>query len=215
MKGFIRILEAIIASLILLATISFFFSVPSETDWDVALLQTDIQDSLIVMDKRNLQNYIINNDKTSIRNELATLLPSTVDFSVILEGIPNPEIFISCACADTDLRTIIQVDVNDKIKFKNREITIRFKNEPIENIDPRADIFFIFGYQDLTLVRSSVDKFLDGGGTIFMLADLPATLDASTEEIFGLQTTTSSGTTTANFYDTTSASTISFKIFDY
>ena len=46
MKGFIRILEAIISSLILIAVLPFFLVQPSESEWGNIALQTNALDTL-------------------------------------------------------------------------------------------------------------------------------------------------------------------------
>ena len=217
MKGFVRILEAIVASIILLSSLSYFFTISAQTNWNTALLQTNVEDTLATMDKTVLQDYIIENNKIAIENKLRSLLPDTVGFSTKLVGIPNPEIFIGCDCSDqeiNDLKRILRLDPNDTIRFKERTITIKVKNESISSIDPRTNILFLFGYEDLTASRPFIDRFLERGGSTFMFAKID-NLDANLKEIFGLEEVTLGIENAADFYDTLLPANISSKIFDY
>ncbi len=219
MKGFIRILEAILASLILISSLSYFFATPSKTKWDVALLQANVEDTLLVLDKSNLQDLIIANNKTEISNRIRLLLPDTIDFSVLVSGMPNPEIFIGCNCSNqeiTSLKQILGLDSNDMIRLKERSITVKVKNESIDNIDKRTDILFLFDYEDLTPNRPYINDFLVDGGTVFMLAQIGLNpIDTNLKEIFGLEAIEPSATKEGEFYDTQSPSNTSFRIFDY
>ncbi len=220
MKGFVRILEAIIASMILLSSLSYFFTVSALTDWDTALLQADVEDTLISMDKTVLSEYIKSNDKTAVYNTLRTLLPDTVDFSVDIVGIPNAEIFIGCNCSEQEIsdlkQKILKLNPDDIVYFKDRSITIKVKNESINNIDPRTNILFLFDYEDLTPNRPFIDPFLSRGGTIFMFGRInPNPVDINLREIFGLEEVLPGGPETAEFYDVLSPANVSFKIFDY
>lgn len=220
MKGFVRILEAIIASLILLSSLSYFFTISSSNDWDITLLQADVQDTLVSMDRTVLQAYLKDNDKVAIESTLRSLLPDTVDFSTTVEGLPNADIFIGCNCTAQEIddlkQDILRLSPDDTISFKDRNITIRVKNESINNIDPRTNILFLFGYEDLTPNRPFIDPFLARGGTIFMLARIdPNPLDQNLKEIFGLEEVNPSGSKLAIFYDTLSPENVSFKVFDY
>ena len=221
MKGFVRILEAVIASLILLSSLSYFFTISAPTDWDVVLLQADVEDALTSMDKTFLQDYITANNKTAIENMTRSLLPETVDFSSAIEGIPNADIFIGCNCSEQEIsdlkQRILRLNAEDMIRFKNRNITIKVKNESINNIDPRTNILFLFGYEDLTPNRPFIDLFLARGGAMFMLAriDPQYPLDDDMVQIFGLEEVLPSGQKTARFYDVFSPANVSFRIFDY
>mgnify|MGYP001565566033 CR=1 FL=1 len=217
MKGFIRILESVIASLILLSSLSYFFTASPHSSWDTALLQTDVQDALAAMDRSVLQDNIIANNKAGMENGIRALLPDTVDFSTTIEGIPNPEIFVGCQCTGqeiNDLKQILRLDASDMIRFKERNIAVKIKVESFESIDARTNILFLFGYEDLTPNRAFIDRFLARGGTIFMLARIE-NLDANLREIFGLEEALPSGSKTAEFYDTQSPANVSFRIFDY
>ena len=220
MKGFVRILEAIIASLILLSSLSYFFTISSSNDWNLALLQADVQDALVSMDKTVLQIYLKDNDKVAIESTLRSLLSDTVDFSTTVEGLPNADIFIGCNCTAQEVddlkQDILRLNPDDTISFKDRNITIRVKNESINNIDPRTTILFLFNYEDLTPNRPFLDPFLARGGTVFMLAQLEGnTIDQTTKEIFGLEEQNPASSTLAIFYDTLSPENVSSTIFDY
>ncbi|MBI4163010.1 MAG: hypothetical protein HY513_04970 [Candidatus Aenigmarchaeota archaeon] len=64
MKGFIKIFEAIIASLILLVSLTFFFvPLTKPTSWDKTLLQLSVQDALGALSASgNLTDYVKSDD---------------------------------------------------------------------------------------------------------------------------------------------------------
>ena len=83
MKGIIKILEAIIASIILITTISFFITVERTTRWDTALFQTKMQDTLSSLDRSgNLELYVKNYDKEGFENLIKNTTGRTTDFSL-------------------------------------------------------------------------------------------------------------------------------------
>ena len=190
MKGFIRILEAIISSLILIAVLPFFLVQPSESEWGNIALQTNALDTLAVLQKTTrLETYVKNNDVAALNSELIRLLPKAADFSVEVSGIPNPVILVGCVCTSTEIDDLENLLWPLNFQYKERQISIRVSNMTMNTVDPRTRVLFIFGYLNLTPYKSILTQFLESGGTIFMFTDLTSsqTQDGILNTTFGLK----------------------------
>ena len=182
MKGFIRILEALVASIILLSSLSYFFKVrTSETGWDYALLEMRARDALAVLHTSGLlENFIRFNNVTGLEQTLSKLLPESVMFSTEIEGLPKPMIRIGCNCSDEEieeLKTMLHINLsNDKIiTFNSRNITFGYVKINLSDLRKKAseiDVLLFFGYRNLSPYRSSVENFLKQDKGIFAIADL-------------------------------------------
>ena len=192
MKGIVKILEAIIASIILITTISFFINVERTTRWDTALFQTKMQDTLSSLDRSgSLESYIKNYDKEGFENLIKNTTGRTTDFSISIDGIPDSEIVIACNCTNAEinnLKTIINITTNDYFFYKTRRINITINQVNITDIN-NEDILFIFGYKNLTQYSTQINNFLQKDHTIFMFSSLTQTQvnDRIMNETFGLQ----------------------------
>ncbi len=219
MKGFIRIIEAIISSLILIAVLPFFLIAPSESEWGNIALQTNALDILMVLQKNtSLETYVKNNDIAALNSQLVKLLPKTADFSVEISGIPNPVILVGCICTTTQIDDLENLLWPTDFQYKERQISIRISNMTMGTIDPRTRVLFIFGYLNLTPYQNALTLFLEGGGTIFMFTDLTSvqTQDGIMNTTFGLKWNSiiSSGVS-ANFFVPEDTTKISHKISGY
>lgn len=200
MKGFVRILEAVVASVILIASLSAFFTIPKKSDWDVALLQVQASDALVSLAKSGvLERHIRANDAAGMNTDLRRLVGETRDFSVTVEGMPNPLILMECVCTPEealDVKAMFGIPADrDEVTFpyKGRTITIRGREATLDEAgtDPRAHIIFVYGYEDLQSggqLRPTVRAFLERGGTLFMFSDLTQAQieDGVMDAVFGL-----------------------------
>src|SRR3989338_10435386 len=117
MKGFIKIFEAIIASLILLASLSFFFSMPLADQQDYRSIRVGAEDLVFSMDKNGtLGKYIFTNNKTALADMLSKFLSKSADFSVGIKNVPNPDIYIAALSAED--RDRVNNIAGDEIIFK-------------------------------------------------------------------------------------------------
>lgn len=216
MKGFIRILEAIISSLLLIAVLPFFLSGPAESGWGSAILQTQALDALSALQKnRTLEIYVRNNDVQGLNRELARLIPKTTDFSIEINGIPNPVILVGCICTSAQLQSLEDLLWPLEFSYKRRQISIRISNMTMNTIDPRTRVLFIFGYVNLIQYRTTLTRFLENGGTVFMFTDLtkPQTEDGVMNVTFGLRWNEAlSAGGAAGFYTPQDVTRISHKI---
>jgi hypothetical protein len=210
MKGFVRILEAVIASFVILISLSYFISAPASYDyWDASLLRIQAQDALASLYKSGLlENYIMNNDVDGINNTLTAMLPGTADFSVEIKGMPSTIIYIGCDCSDAELTSLENMlgktGGEIRLTYNGREIEIRVSKASIDNIDPRTDIYFMFDYTDLNPYKDKMNGFLQNCGTLFMLADFndrSEIEDGILDETFGLEWTSTIASISGKFYN--------------
>jgi len=179
MKGFIRILEAIIASIILLTSLTFFFKTEIRpTEWGDVLTKTRAEDLLYAMERNNtLQEAMLANDATKISGVIAGLdaLPPAIDWSLRIKGIPPPFIFIGCSCTQqgkTDLESRL-----DPLSFAyhGRPVEIRIQQGTVQELISREDtnVLLLTDYDpNLKLMERELNSFLERGGTIFIFSDL-------------------------------------------
>lgn len=220
MKGFIRILEALIASFIVLASLTYFLSAPVRyTPWGEVFLRIQAQDALVSLYKTNLlTRYVQENDIDALNGILTTLLPETADFSVEVVGIPNPIIYIGCDCSDAEINDLKNMSSPLDFVYKKRNISIRIKKESKDDMDPRTNIHFMFGYRDLKNYKKEMNEFLLNGGTIFMLSSLERNQveDGILNETFGLKwRETANPSNWGKFYNYDDVGKVSHRIANY
>lgn len=218
MKGFVRILEAIIASLILIAVLPFFFPKPAASEWTDVVLQTQAMDAVAALHKSGiLEAYVKSNDASSLNAEMNKLLPKTVDFSVEINGIPNPVILVGCVCTPEQLNDLEGILVPVDFTYRQRTVSIRVASMALDSIDPRTNVLLVFGYRNMTPYRSSLDKFLENGGTIFVFGDLTKsqTEDGIMNTTFGLTWDDALVSGPGRFSDPSNVTRASHRVFGY
>lgn len=228
-KGFIRIFEAIIASIILLSAFSAFLNpIKISSNWNNAVMQNQAEDVLAALYKNEtLNKFIITGDFDDLYIRIKNMLPATVDFTGEIVGIPNSEIRIGCACSDQEYNDMMNMLSPQSFKFKQRTIEFVLKKDTLANIanDNYTDVVFMFRLPADTEIPD-VEESLSKGKTMFALADVTSAYLASnpqTSAIFGLTWNSGGGNPSAisGFCDSNDACSpddptkISFKINNY
>lgn len=213
MKGFIKMIEAIIASVILLTSLSYFFSIDDlNLQWNRALLETEANDLISCMENSGLLwEYVRENNVSGMNEYIEDKLKMNIEFSINIEGIPKPIIRLGCyECSEEQVNETRQrlmpgsSEVSDYFLLDNREIQIR--------VNSTADLSDTY---DLILFYDSVpsdlgDYLEDGGNAIYM-----KNLSSSQEDYFDLEWSGASNTQTNSFFNTENASFVSEKISIY
>lgn len=177
MKGFAKIFEAVIASVIILASLTFFF-IPSfqESDWDDAALHTLANDALqSVYLNGSLTRFVKTDNTTPLIVSITDMLPKTVDFSLEVKGVANKIIYIACVdCLDADKDEMIRIFNTTEFSYKGRNISIRVELVQLatESIQSDTNILFFFNKTKIVTHQSKINQFLAGGGSVFLLSDL-------------------------------------------
>lgn len=177
MKGFAKIFEAVIASVILLASLTFFF-VPNvhESGWDKASLQALSQDVLqSAYFNGTLARYVKEDNATQLNTLISSMLPKTVDFSLEVKGIPNKIIYISCVdCDQTQLDNLSAILAPEDFSYKRQNISVRIENLSLasSSIPEGTNILFFFDKAKISAYENQTSAFMAGGGNVFLLSDL-------------------------------------------
>ncbi len=217
MKGFVQIIEVVIASVIVLSTASFFLpGYKASGEWDTISADITVKDALAVMHRSGmLDAYVKEDDASGMSKKLSSMLPSSVKHSAEITGVPNSRIYVGCISRCSDLREMVEPLA---FRFKGRKMQIIIQPMTPDNILPGTDAFFIYGYQDLSAYRQQIDAFLKNGGAIVLLGDVTQdniNSDSMLTEIFGLQWSGNSPSQVNKFYDTTDPTRLSYRVANY
>ena len=169
MKGFARILETVIASIIIFTSLSFFLPITiKQSSWDNALLEMRTQDAISAGYKSgSIAPYVKSNDNAMLRDFFEKLFLKSTDFSVQINGIPNPVIYVGCDCSDGQLS-----DIKDRLApltftYKGRPIEIRAERIAVTSIPDETNIILFMTAADLSNEyannRDSIDRFMENG----------------------------------------------------
>ena len=206
MKGFIKILEAMLASVILLASVSYFMtSVSYKPSWDDVYIKIQTRDVLMASYRNgSLLSGIQSNNINETYNTTSGLSKS-MDFVLGVDGIPNTQINLGCNCTTDEINILARMLWPLNFSFRNRIIRIAINPMSLSNIDPKTNVLFIFGYKDLKPFRNKINTFLDNGGTILVISDLnwSQVNDGIFNETFGLVWNGTLALTTSAIYNTT------------
>lgn len=180
MKGFVKILEAIIASIILLASLTFFF-IPNvqKSGWDDVALNVLAHDALeTAYLNGTISRFVKSDDTTPLIDSISSMLPQTVDFSIEVNGLPNKIILIACvdcpqsgANSADDLSSIL---FPNEFTYKRQNISIRVGtiNLATENIPDNTNILFFFDKTKISTYQTKINDFLNKGGSVFLLSEI-------------------------------------------
>lgn len=174
MKGFIKILEAIIASLILLVSLTFFFTPTLRPSlWDEATLHLSAMDAINTMHASgSLQNDVRNDNYADFNNRMFNLLPKTVDFYAEVLGIPKSTINVLCICSSSQLDNFQKKIGSNPFFYHDRLINIVFGTA--SNLDDASgkDIVLYLDYTELSDDKNRIISLLKNNTGFVMVANL-------------------------------------------
>ncbi|KHO47575.1 MAG: hypothetical protein QT00_C0002G0229 [archaeon GW2011_AR5] len=180
MKGFAKIFEAIVASIILLASLTFFFT-PNvqKSEWDSTSLQIMAEDALeSAYLNGTLARFVKTDNTTQLNAFFSEMLPKTVDFSIEVRGIPGKTINIACiGCSQTNLDDLSAIIANKDFTYKkkNTSINIQTLDLATQDVPEGAGILFFFDKSKIAVHQTKINDFLDTGGGVFLLSSLDST----------------------------------------
>jgi len=222
-KGFIKILEAIIASIILLGSVSYFFSTYIKpSSWSDVMLEIQARDTLITLDKAGyLRKFIQENNFSGIENYTKQMLPETVNFYFEIDGLPKNKIKIGCNCTDGEierLREMLHINASeDKIVvLKDRQIEFGIEQVSLDEVASTTnDIILFFGYKNLTNYESYIEKFFDNDKALVVIGNLSEAETNEYSKFFNLSWQAGSPNNDNKFNDLMSPKNISFHTANY
>jgi hypothetical protein len=220
MKGFIKILEAVLASLILLSSLTYFFLPAMHSRWNDAMLQTSAQDSIAVLYKNgSLERMIRDNDNENVTLVLKSLFPRTADFSIEINGIAKPNIHVGCLCSSKEKADLESILYPTLFKYNERSIDILVTNGSLDYLaNSDIDIIIFFVYRAFSSAeKDKIIQFLGNGKSLMMIANLTngQVNDGFINETFGLMTTAYTGTSSSSVFYKGDAGKPPFKISRY
>ena len=82
MKGFVRILEALISSIILFTSLTYFFTAYDYSFWNTASLRTLMQDAVSALYLGGaINDSFYSADPAGVKAALDSIMPPTTDYS--------------------------------------------------------------------------------------------------------------------------------------
>lgn len=216
MKSIVKMIEVVLASILMLTFVYAYFTIQTfrDQDWNFAInkIKTfDIINSLYI--NGSLKQLLKDGKFDSIENITSQLLPINLGFRYTIKNIPNNIIHINCVCNEDQEKRLEDMLLPLKFNFKNRTIEIRIKNS--SDIDTRAEINFFFGYENYTLTYEQSIVYLRGDKSLFLFSDIIYTQDGILDKIFGLQNKTGDASPENVFYSVDNVSVVAYKISDY
>lgn len=188
MKGFMKMLEVILAAIIMLSSLSYFFSFQARTsEWPGALLENSGKDVLASLDKSgNLRIFIETNNFTEegfgLEYYIRKMVPRTVLYSLEFENIPKPDIMIGCNCTLSEIEEVrrqimVFQGYQGNATYKGRRINFTVVGENLSNLltDPgydKVDAILMFSYHDFSEYSRELEEYLDRGKSIIAVTDI-------------------------------------------
>ncbi len=218
MKGFIKILEVVIASVIILSVSSFFLvSKDSSADqWYKINAEISLKDSLAVLHRSGMLDKYISDDNPEIFFEnFSAMMPESVEYSVDIEGIPSNVVRVGCIRKCGELKSLLDPLT---FRFKGRKMRIAVQAITMNDIPPETDVLFIYDYSDLSSYQQTIENFISSGGYAFLLGDVTQeniNNDPALRDVFGLLWVDRTPSQVNKFSDITDVSKLSYKIADY
>lgn len=128
-KGIMRIIEVVIASIILLAAMTYFLSPRiTPSDWSTAYLQTEAQDALTSLDKAGLlDNYTAeknNGGGYRLYRNLSVMLPKQVDFAINVTFSDGSSYDMCCDFDEPCCRGTEQVRAYTRVSYLSKDYQI-------------------------------------------------------------------------------------------
>lgn len=174
-KGFIKIIEVILASFLLFFILSWILPLEDKREeYDIALLSTIGRDSLASLDRAGfLRSMISNNDINGLINEISKILPSNARFDIEILNLNKNLIKIGCNCSYEEkekLKRMIGIYYPEDYSFYFRGRNIRFEILDNTNLNEMqsADIIVFFGCRNL----SNYYNYLDDEKSFLMISNV-------------------------------------------
>lgn len=207
MKGFMHVVEIILVTLLLFFVISqFVFIRTSSTDWPTTKLSLYGNDVLLSMDSKYTESTDWF-DESVVKDDLDSLLPDNVIYSLTLRNVIPPEISVSCAACTGQQQQMLAAGLED-FNLNGIEVDFSVTQEPdpyginrsmnVEDYDIAVIMDHSGAELDFPIRRNAINNFLKAGKGIVIISDIEEDpLDDVTKTFFGID----HGTEKADTYD--------------
>lgn len=213
MNGFIKILEAVIASILILISYIYImqYQIP-QISGDISR-DNKIKDMLIVLLKTKLIAKAVQENNITIILPYLEALKENIDLEV--QDIPPPLISIVCNCSQSDYLLLLNSLLPFENNFKNRKINLSVRRGSVEE---DADIILFMDYNEFHNVENLVlTKFLQGRNIVLVsnISEQALSTDDVLKEIFSLKISNLQPTNKNKFVDISNFANISYKFNNY
>ena len=91
MKGYIKVAEAIIASMILFFAFLYTYYIPETGSWSSVLVKTNIEDAMISLEKSGLNEKFLNGDltHTEFLDIVDKMIHENIEYQINFRSIPK------------------------------------------------------------------------------------------------------------------------------
>ncbi|MAH43526.1 hypothetical protein CL614_07475 [archaeon] len=240
-KGFIKVVEAIVASIIVLASLTYFFGYHIEpSDWPDSQLKIQSRDSLNVLDfQEGLEKYMQSGDavdRDNLRIHIDSMVSERIGFAINIIGAPNPVISIACVYCNENEGLIGEKEAIENrtdpfstisgYDMRGRKLRVAVDNKyaitDINEADEKYDIMFIYGYPDIGFTvdeRTEIKEYLENGGNVILFGPLDGITsddDSFIQDVFGISSFSGNSVIRSSFVDEVNdAGTSASKIYYY
>ncbi len=189
MKGFLHIVEIVIAGiLVFIIAVQFMAISLPEFDWQRTKLMLLGNDILFTLDKKGIDWF----NSTEVDSEISSLLPENILYSLEIRNTFKPYITVGCICDDQEFDILDYSEDNDGIlsPFELNGHQIEFhmrKIDPISPIFPHdADVIVSWDY-NLTSYQAQLMNYLSDAGSFMEIRDLDESdIDSIHRDILGV-----------------------------
>jgi hypothetical protein len=173
-KGFFRIVEVVIVSVLVFITLAQLYAVPKANQpWATTKLSVMSQDLLYSLDAKGVDWF----DQVEVNRTLYEILPKTMGYAVSVKQDVRPQMRIGCVCspANCALLTPILADFTLNNIFRNFTL-ICIAPGTLDlgtSAHNQTDAILICGNQALTPAQiTSAERYLSNGKGIVEISDL-------------------------------------------
>lgn len=174
-RGFIKIIEAILAAFLLFFILVFISSVEEKKeDYELSLLAMIGRDALASLDRVGiLRNLISKNDVNGLRSEISRVIPSNARVDIEILYLEKNVIKIGCNCSYEErerFKRMLSISYLQDASFYFRGRNIRFEIIENSSLDKMRDanIIVFFGCRNL----SNYYNYLNEGKSFLMISNV-------------------------------------------
>jgi len=216
MKGFVKTIEVVIASVILLIVINQFIIRVQHEPWSKLFIQRSLEDFLCV-EENKINNYVMNNDYESFHKDLEYWMNGPYDFSIKIKDLPKPIVKVACICDSEDEEKLKSMLEPMEFNYNGRYTNIRLiRNDSINNINfnENPDIFVYFDKSKFKNDIDSITKKLNRGKGVLLISNLTneSITDPNFSNIFGFSVGSGSSSGNSEFYSISKPNLVSYRI---
>lgn len=191
-KGIVNFIEAIFVIIVIFTAFAVLFpGLSFKNKWSAALIILPARDVITSMDRLGVL-YANSFDSNALQNFIDMTIPTNrtglVSWSQT-SGAIKSSITVACNCTSDQLSKLNYW--MSGLQFNGRTVDLVFVPTTLENINPAADVLFIWGNLKLDSYLTNLRNYINSGGSIVEMNDFSSLSDTGLvqQQIFGLNYT--------------------------